>query len=51
MNEATTEIEGARKPFDATVALAAIDIHTDAARVARPPGLGKESRNERLHRE
>jgi hypothetical protein len=36
MNEATTEVEGARNPFGATVALAAIDIHADAARAARP---------------
>ena len=36
MNEATTEVEGARKPRGATVALAAIDIHTDAARGTRP---------------
>jgi hypothetical protein len=36
MNEATIEVEGARKPFGAAVALAGIDIHTDATRGTRP---------------
>jgi hypothetical protein len=36
MNEATIEAEGALKPLGATVALAGIDIHTDAARGTRP---------------
>jgi len=36
MNEATIEVEGARKPFGAMAALAGIDIHADAARGTRP---------------
>jgi hypothetical protein len=36
MNEATIEVEGARKPFGATVALAGTDIHADAARGTCP---------------
>jgi hypothetical protein len=36
MNQTTIEVEGAGKPLGATVALTGIDIHTDAARAARP---------------
>jgi hypothetical protein len=36
MNEATIEVEGARKPFRATVAVAGIGPRTDAARRTRP---------------
>jgi hypothetical protein len=35
MNQTTIEVEGARKPLGATVALAGIDIYTDAARGTR----------------
>jgi hypothetical protein len=42
MNEPTIEVEGARKPFGATRALAWIAIPTDAARGTRPTRAWKE---------
>jgi hypothetical protein len=37
--------------FGTTVALARVDSHAHAAQEIALRGLGKESRNERLHRE
>jgi hypothetical protein len=42
MSQATIEVEGARTPFAATVALAGIDIPTGAARGTRPTRAWKE---------
>jgi hypothetical protein len=42
MSQATIEAEGARQSFGATMALAGIDIHTDAARGTRPTRAWKE---------
>jgi ATPase subunit of ABC transporter with duplicated ATPase domains len=43
-NEATIDVEGVRKSLGATVALAGVDLHADAARVLAhlgPNGAGK----------